>query len=180
MKTSELISSIKSNNINAANRIMEEYPPSVMNKDYFEYTPLHWAVRKKFIEIIPNIILYGADINAGNFLGETSLHLSVKNNDYDSTVLLLIFMANPFKRNYKGKRPFDYINDYQMNLIYKKIERLYFVNEFKRNKYYINDIQNKFIDFILDELGSQLSKVTLDLIGQISKRINKGKKEEKK
>lgn len=180
MKTSELISSIKSNNINAANRIMEEYPPSVMNKDYFEYTPLHWAVRKKFIEIIPNIILYGADINAGNFLGETSLHLSVKNNDYDSTVLLLIFMANPFKRNYKGKRPFDYINDYQMNLIYKKIERLYFVNEFKRNKYYINDIQNKFIDFILDELSNQLSKVTLDLIGQISKRINKGKKEEKK
>ena len=67
-----------------------------------------------------------------------------------------------------------------MNLIYKKIERLYFVNEFKRNKYYINDIQNKFIDFILDELSNQLSKVTLDLIGQISKRINKGKKEEKK
>ena len=150
-----------------------------MNKDYFEYSPLHWAVKIKFIEIIPNLILYGSNPNTSNYLGETSLHLSVKNNDYDITVILLIFMASPFIKNNKGKKPFDNIDDYQMNVIYKTIINLYYINTFKRSKFFIKNVQNKFIDFIMEEFKTQISKETLDIIEQIWTRINKGKNKEK-
>ena len=180
IKTSDLINSIKNKNIILCNKIIEAYPIAIISKDYFEYTPLHWAVRAKFIEIIPNLILYGADPNAENYLGETPLHISVKNNDYESTLLLLIFMANPFKKNYNGKKPFDLINDYQMKIIYKKIANLYYINTFKRSKKFINNVQNKFIEFIRDEFITPDSKDFSKIIDDIEKEINKGKKKEKK
>ena len=90
IKTAELINSIKSKNLKLSNKLIEQYPTTVLNKDYFEYTPLHWAVRIKFIEIIPNLILYGGDPNAINYLGETPLHLAVKNNDYECFFFIFI------------------------------------------------------------------------------------------
>ena len=180
IKTSELIKSIKNKNLKLCNKIIELYPITVISKDYFEYTPLHWAVKTKFLEIIPNLILYGANPNAENYLGETPLHLSVKNNDYECTILLLIFMANPFRKNFNGKKPSDFINDYQMNLIYKKFVNLYYINTFKRNKFFINNVQNKFIDFIKNEFITEDSKDIAEIIEQISKQINKDKKQEKK
>ena len=180
IKTSELINAIKSKNLVQCNKLIEKYPMTVISKDYFEYTPLHWAVRKKFIEIIPNLILYGANPNSENYLGETPLHLSVKEKDYECTILLLIFMADPFKKNYYGKRPFDSINDYQMNIIYKKIVNLYYINTFKRSKLFVNNIQNKFIDFVKEEFITPDSKDLSNIIEQISKEINKDKKQDKK
>ena len=179
IKTSELINSIKSKNLKLSNKLIEQYPTTVLNKDYFEYTPLHWAVRIKFIEIIPNLILYGGDPNAINYLGETPLHLAVKNNDYECTVLLLIFMANPFKKNNKGKKPFDYMKDYQMNMINTTIENLYYKNIFKKSKFFVNNVQNKFIDFIRDEFSTQVSKEALELIEQFINNIKKDKLDEK-
>ena len=180
IKTSELINSIKSKNLILTNKLIEHYPTTVMGKDYFEYSPLHWAVKMKFIEIIPNLIIYGSNPNSKNFLGETPLHISVKNNDYESTVLLIIYMANPFIKNNKGKKPFDNINDYEMNIICKKIENLYYVNTLKRSKLFVINIQKKFIDFIMEEFSSQINKETLKIIEQISSRINKGQNEESK
>ena len=179
-KTSELIKAIKTKNLIATNQLITQYPTILLSKDYFEYSPLHWAVKTKFIEIIPNLIIYGSNPNAINYLGETSLHLSVKNNDYESTVLLLIFMANPFIKNNKGKKPFDCMDDYQMNIIKEKIINLYYTNTFKKNKIFVNTLQNKFIDFIMDEFSTQISKETLDIIDQISIRINNGKNKDKK
>ena len=179
IKAKELINAIKSKNLKLSNKIIEQYPTTVFNKDYFEYTPLHWAVRKKFIEIIPNLILYGADPNASNYLGETPLHLSVNNNDYECTVLLLIFMANPFKKNHKGRKPFDYMKDYQMNIIYSIIENLYYKNIFKKSKFFVNNVQNKFIDFIRNEFSTQTSKEVLDLIDQFTNNIKKDRLNEK-
>ena len=179
IKTSDLINAIKTKNLKLSNQLIEAYPTIVMNKDYFEYSPLHWAVKIKFIEIIPNLILYGSNPNTSNYLGETPLHLSVKNNDYDITVILLIFMASPFIKNNKGKKPFDNIDDYQMKVICKTIINLYYINTFKRSKFFIKNVQNKFIDFIMEEFKTQISKETLDIIEQIWNRINKGKNKEK-
>ena len=180
IKTSDLINSIKNKNLILCNKLIEAYPITIISKDYFEYTPLHWAVRIKFVEIIPNLILYGANPNAENYLGETPLHISVKNKDYECTILLLIFMADPFRKNYYGKKPFDLNDDYQMKIIYKKIENLYYINTFKQSKKFINNVQNKFIDFIREEFITPESKDFSKLIDDIEKQINKGKKKEKK
>ena len=70
------------------------------------------------------MVTYGAEVNAQNFLGETPLHISVKRKCYEATVLLLIFLASPFIKNHKGLKPFDYTDDYQMNIIYKRITKI--------------------------------------------------------
>ena len=180
IKTSELINSIKSKNLISAIKLIEEYPATILGKDYFQYSPLHWAVKMKFLEVIPNLILYGADPNNKNFLGETPLHTAVKNNDYESTVLLLILMADPFVKNNKGKKPFDDVTDYEMNIIHEKIENLYYINTFKKSKLFVYNVQKKFIDFIMEEFRAQISRDTLNIIENIHNRIKKGKNEESK
>ena len=177
-KTGELIKALKSKNKNLSLELVEEYPYIILGKDYLEYTPLHWAVKQKFYDIIPDLILYGSYPSARNFNGDTPLHSAVKNNDYESTVLLLIFMANPFIKNNKGRKPFDLVKDYQMNMIKKRIEHLYYINTFKRSITFINNIRTQFIKFINDEFRLQLSKECLEIIGEIEKRKNGKKKDE--
>ena len=174
IKTGELIKSIKSKNLVLANKLIEEFPTAVFSKDYFGYSPLHWAVKMKFIEIIPNLILYGCNPNSKNMFGETPLHLAIKKNDYECTVLLLTFLANPFIKNNKGKKPFDDINDYEMNVINKKITDLYYKNTLKRSKLLVNNIQNNFIKFIIEEFCTQVSKDNLNIIEHLSILIKKG------
>ena len=128
----------------------------------------------KFIEIIPNLILYGCNPNSKNMFGETPLHLAIKKNDYECTVLLLTFLANPFIKNNKGKKPFDDINDYEMNVINKKITDLYYKNTLKRSKLLVNNIQNNFIKFIIEEFCTQVSKDNLNIIEHLSILIKKG------
>ena len=179
IKTSEIIKAIKSKNKNLTSKLIEEYPHIVLSKDYFGYTPLHWVVKQKCYNLIANLVLYGANINDTNFIGDTPLHSAIKNNDYECTVLLLIFMANPFIKNRKGEKPFDMGKDYQMNIIRKRIENLYYINTYKRSKVFINNIQNKFINFIKDEFKTQLSKECLDIIEEFEKDKEKKLKQEK-
>ena len=180
IKTSELIKSIKSKNLNSVIKLIEEYPATVLGKDYFQYSPLHWAVKMKFLEAIPNLILYGADPNSKNFLGETPLHTAIKNNDYESTVLLLTFTADPFVKNNEGKKPFDDASDYEMNIIHNKIENLYYINTFKKSKLFVYNVQKKFIDFIMEEFRTQISKDPLNIIENLYKKKKKGKNEDSK
>ena len=180
IKTGELITAIKSRNLVSANKLIEEYPTTVFSKDYFEYSPLHWAVKVKFLEMIPNLILYGCNPNSQNMFGDTPLHLAIKKNDYECTVLLLTLMANPFIKNNKGKKPFDDTKDYEMNVIYKKISNLYYINTFKRSKVFVNNIQNKFIYFIIEEFSTQISRDPLNIIENLSILIKKGQNDDLK
>ena len=180
IKTGDLIKAIKSRNLVSANKLIEEYPTTVFSKDYFEYSPLHWAVKVKFLEMIPNLILYGCNPNSQNMFGDTPLHLAIKKNDYECTVLLLTLMANPFIKNNKGKKPFDDTKDYEMNIIYKKISNLYYINTFKRSKLFVNNIQNKFIYFIIEEFSTQISRDPLNIIENLSILIKKGQNDDLK
>ena len=112
--------------------------------------------------------------------GDTPLHLAIKKNDYECTVLLLTLMANPFIKNNKGKKPFDDTKDYEMNIIYKKISNLYYINTFKRSKLFVNNIQNKFIYFIIEEFSTQISRDPLNIIENLSILIKKGQNDDLK
>jgi hypothetical protein len=166
---SELIQAIKTKNLKKVNELIEKNCLCVRDSDIFKYTPLHWAVKKDFYLIIPKLISFGAQVNAQNFLGETALHLSVKKNNYECTVLLLIFLASPFIKNNKGKKPFDYTKDYQMGIIYKKITDLHYKSMFVRNKLIYDNIQNEFIRFILDEFSTQIKKDCLIIVEDIER-----------
>ena len=167
--TAELIQAVKTKNFKKINELIEKNCLCVRDSDFFKYTPLHWAVKKDFYLIIPKLISFGAQVSAQNFLGETALHLSVKKNNYECTVLLLIFLASPFIKNNKGKKPFDYTKDYQMGIIYKKITDLHYKSMFVRNKLIYDNIQNEFIRFILDEFSTQLKKDCLIIVEDIER-----------
>ena len=171
-----MIQAIKTHNYDLSKDLIKKNNSSVRDYDIFKFSPLHWAVKKNFYIIIPKLISYGAQINAQNFLGDTPLHISIKKNYYECTVLLLIYMASPFIKNNKGKRPFDSCNDYQMNIIHKRIMHLHYKNMLSKNKTFYENIQNQFIKFILDEFSTQLKRDCLIIVEDIE-RENKNREE---
>ena len=168
-KTTELIQAIKTNNYDLSCDLIEKNNSSVRDCDIFKFSPLHWAVKKNFYIIIPKLISYGAQIDFQNFLGDTPLHISIKKNYYECTVLLLIYLASPFIKDNKGKKPFDFCKDYQMNIIYKKIMHLHYKNMLAKNKIIYDNIQNQFIKFILEEFSTQLKRDCLIIVEDIQR-----------
>ena len=166
---SQLIQAIKIHNLDKINELIEKNHLCVRDCDMFKYSTLHWAAKKDFFSIIPKLISFGVQVNSQTFLGDTPLHISVKRNNYESTVLLLIYLASPFIKNNMGKKPFDSCKDYQMNIIYKKITSLHYKNMFVRNKLIYDNIQNEFIRFILEEFGTQLKKECLIIVEDIQR-----------
>ena len=173
-KTTELIKAIKTGNIVLVDELVKKYRSIISNNDVFQFTPLHWAVKKGFYLAIPKLISYGAQVNAKNYFGETPLHISVKKNNYECTVLLLVFMASPFIKDNKGKNPFEYSEDYQMKIIYEKITKLYYNNTFTKNSLFYEKIQSQFIWFIKNEFCNQLKKEALIIIDGIEREMKIG------
>jgi len=173
-KTTELIKAIKTNDRVLVDELINKNRWIVSNYDVFQFTPLHWAAKKGFYSIIPKLISYGAQVNAKNFLGETPLHISVKKNCYECTVLLLIFMASPFIKDNKGLNPFEYSDDYQMKIIYNKITKLYYNNTFTKNSLFYEKIQSQFIRFIKNEFSNQLKKEALIIVDGIEREMKIG------
>ena len=173
-KTTELIKAIKTGNIVLVDELVKKYRSIISNNDVFQFTPLHWAVKKGFYLAIPKLISYGAQVNAKNYFGETPLHISVKKNNYECTVLLLVFLASPFIKDNKGKNPFEYSEDYQMKIIYEKITKLYYNNTFTKNSLFYEKIQSQFIWFIKNEFCNQLKKEALIIIDGIEREMKIG------
>lgn len=173
-KTTELIKAIKTNDRVLVDELINKNRWIVSNYDVFQFTPLHWAAKKGFYSVIPKLISYGAQVNAKNFLGETPLHISVKKNCYESTVLLLIFLASPFIKDNKGMNPFEYSDDYQMKIIYNKITKLYYNNTFTKNSLFYEKIQSQFIRFIKNDFSNQLKKEALIIVDGIEREMKIG------
>ena len=68
----------------------------VISLDYFDMTPLHYAAKYNFYQIIPHLMHYGAYVDAKNSFGTTPLILCIQRNLHESIILLFLYMANPF------------------------------------------------------------------------------------
>ena len=167
-KTEELIMEIKNKNYDKCGKVLDDNKHIVLDYDYFHFTPLHWAVKVNFYQIIPKLISYGAPVNDQNNMGETPLHISASKNYYESTVLLLIYLASPFIKDNEKRRPGDRTKDLQMNFMFKKIIELHLKYIVMKQKNFYNNVQKDFIDFINMEFTNQLKKQEiLDLITNI-------------
>ena len=166
-KTEELILAIRNKNYETCCEILDNYKPIVLDFDYFHLTPLHWAVKSNFFQIIPKLISYGASVNEQNFLGETPLHISASKNYYESTVLLLIYLASPFINDNYNRMPIDRTNDLQLIFMFKKIIELHLKYTFMKQKYFYNNVQKNFVDFIFMEFSNQLNSDALSLISHL-------------
>ena len=79
-ETEKLINAIKNKNLNLCYKIIEDKKYILLDFDFFHLTPLHWAVKKNFYQILPALLDYGSILDIGDILGETPLHIAVKKN----------------------------------------------------------------------------------------------------
>ena len=167
-KTEELIMEIRNKNYEKCGKVLDDNKHIVLDYDYFHYTPLHWAVKVNFYQIIPKLISYGAPVNEQNNMGETPLHISASKNYYESTVLLLIYLASPFIKDKEKRRPGDCTKDLRMNFVFKKIIEIHLKYIVTKQKNFYNNVQKDFIDFINMEFTNQIKKQEIfDLITNI-------------
>ena len=166
-KTEELILAIRNKNYDLCCDILNHFKYIVLDFDYFNYTPLHWAVKVNFYQIIPKLMAYGAPINEQNFMGETPLHISANKNFYESTALLMIYLASPFIKDKNNKKPIDCTKDFQLIFIFKKIMELHLKYLILRQKNFYENVQKDFIDFISVEFSNQLNSEALALISNL-------------
>lgn len=64
-------------------------PGSVTHRDYFGFTPLHWAARSGNLEATHILLKHGADVNAACKTGRTILHWAVSSCSYNVCKILL-------------------------------------------------------------------------------------------
>ena len=160
-QTRDLISAIKAKELSKCNDILDNYKFIVLDYDYYYLTPLHWAVKKNFYQIIPKLISYGSNLNFQNFIGDTALHIGVKTNYYECVSLLLFNLASPFLKDKDGKKPIELTKDFQMKVLLEKYINLYYLSLFQKNSVQLDIIQKQLTFFIVDEFSRQLDKKIL-------------------
>ena len=166
-QTEYLIMEIRNKNYDACCNILDRHKHIVLDYDYFHLTPLHWAAKINFFEIIPKLMSYGAYINEQNLWGDTPLHYSLAQNNFETTIILLLYLASPFIKNKRKEKPFDYTTDVQLNIIRKKIINIYLKNILGRPKKVYENIQKEFSNYIIFEFSNLLTPTALYLVKDI-------------
>ena len=172
-QTKELIKAIKIKNLNTCTKLLDNHKYIVLDFDFYYLTPLHWATKENFFEIIPNLVHYGAVVNFQNFIGDTPLHIGVKNNFYECVCLLLVNFASPFIKDKDGKIPLDNTNDFRMRLVLERIMKIYYKSFFLKYSKQLEFIQKNFTIFIVEEFRSELNKDTLKYFKEKQYQYNK-------
>ena len=162
-----LIKSIKDKNIKITLDILSEYKTSVLLYDLYHQTPLHWASKRNFYQIIPKMLSYGAIIDSIDFTGYTPLHLSIINNNFDTFVILILYGASPFIRDNFGNKPIDYCNDFKFIDLIKKTTILHIGNLFGKVKHFYDDLQKNLSIFIDNEFRHLLESDCVKMVEEV-------------
>ena len=109
--TFRLICAIKDKDINIINYILDHESFLVYDFDNFKQTPLHWAAKRNVYQVISKIISKGGNVNALDEAGRTPLHVSIENESFESTQILLYEVADPLIRDNRGLLPIDLTDD---------------------------------------------------------------------
>src|SRR5438105_7356433 len=103
-----LFNLVKQNNLEELHRDLEDYPNAVNIRDYLnDDTALHIATKsgEGDIDIVKELIRFGADVNAKNKNGHTPLKYAVEQNQKEIVVYLLDAGANTEIKDDSGRTP---------------------------------------------------------------------------
>ena len=165
-RTSYLNHFIKVGDFVQAMNVISANHDMVISIDYFNMTPLHYAAKYNFYQIIPHLMDYGAYVDAKNSFGITPLILCIERNYYESIILLFLYMADPFiniEKNHTIDRGVMKLDFYTKNIC-KRIKEIYFKNIFGGVKNLKTNIQNEIIRFVKNECQDFLEMNCFNLI----------------
>ena len=162
--TESLISSIKSKNYDLSCSIIENHKYLVLDFDYYYLTPLHYAVKKNFLELIPKLLEYGSRIDSLNFTGDSPLHVAVKDNLFDSACILLYYLASPFIKDKEGKKPIEVTDDFDMKSLLERTMKIHYLSLFQKSINQQKFIRYNFWILINEEFKNKIDKRVYDKI----------------
>ena len=162
--TESLISSIKSKNYDLSCSIIENHKYLVLDFDYYYLTPLHYAVKKNFLELIPKLLEYGSRIDSLNFTGDSPLHVAVKDNLFDSACILLYYLASPFIKDKEGKKPIEVTDDFDMKSLLERTMKIHYLSFFQKGINQQKFIRYNFWILINEEFKNKIDKRVYDKI----------------
>jgi len=142
---------IKIKDLNKALSILSNYHHIVLDIDQFYMTPLHYAAKYNFYQIIPHLMSYGAYVDAETSFGVTPLILCLKKNYCESMILLFLHMANPFVKFNKISNIKDKNIDYNTKNIVERIKLIHIKNRLHRDKNYYTSVKSDIYDFVVNE-----------------------------
>ena len=89
--------------------LVEANPNVIHKRDEFGNSPLHWAVKYNFLEIIQMLLELGADLNAKNIEGQSPLFFAYWRGEVEVIELLLERGADPGIMDNNGFFPREFI-----------------------------------------------------------------------
>ncbi len=175
-ETKNLLFQIKENNRILAEKILDENKSCSLDYDILKRTPLHWSSMRNLYQIIPKIINYGADIEAKDFLGKTSLHLAVINNNFEAIIYLLLFYANPFTLSNSGKKAIDYSQNNKITFVLKRAILLHIIHIIGNKGHFFENVQRGFSFFVVNECKNDLQPEAFAFVKGMAEMFRKNLK----
>lgn len=156
--TSHLLTAIKELNFKESSYLLNKNKYLVLDFDFYKQTPLHWASKRNFYDLIPLIISCGANINAKDSIGRTPLHLAMELNCKEAALVLLMEGASPFKLDLLGKKYGDYCKSELMKFIIKRGMLLYGINLLGKQKKFYKNMKRGIIYFVVNEINKSVNE----------------------
>ena len=160
---------IKEKELNCALSILSSNHHLAIGIDQFSMTPLHYAAKKNFYQIIPYLMNYGAYVDAKNLYGKTPLMFCLKRNYYESTIILFSYLADPFEINNINSDIKENDLDKNSKNILEEIKNIHIKNKFYSDKNFYLGVKNDIYKFVMRECQDLFESDFIDLVKIICK-----------
>lgn len=159
----DLLKYLKQANYYQVSDILSNQKHLLFYSDFFNQSPLTWAVKRGIPRLIPQMILEGGDVNHVDIEGKTPLHFAAINGDLVSVVLLLYEMGDPLIKDKSGFFPGDYNEKNEkicsnkkeyINEVIKTVDCIRKINKYRSWKIYYQCIRNGIDFFIMKNIGN--------------------------
>ena len=160
---------VKNNDIEKVFKMLYKNKLLLIDFDYSQQNILHWMVKRNLYKYLSQIILNGANFNQQDYIGKTPLHLACEKNRFECVFILLYEMANPFIEDNSKKTAFDYwksndyVYQYDINKIIKRVKIIYEVYKVFGMKNFSEYIKNALLYLYSNELDIKLDFKELNI-----------------
>ena len=112
---------------------------------------------------------YGAYVDAKNLYGKTPLMFCLKRNYYESTIILLSYLADPFEINNINSDIKENDLDKNSKNILEEIKNIHIKNKFYSDKNFYLGVKNDIYKFVMRECQDLFESDFIDLVKIICK-----------
>lgn len=143
----EFFKAVKFNQLFLVEEALKINPKYSEQNDYYLQTPLHWAAKLGYIEMIQLLLKCTTQCNRYDRKMRTPLYFAALYNQKKCVELLINNGGNPHLEDENGNKPENVTDDYGINVILKNVPDKKFFEINKKSKIdndndEINDINN--------------------------------------